>query len=302
MPLGEPRYQPAGYALFSSLDSCFYACDGGPVGVLRTIFSEQDGELVVDYPVAPLEETGYFKGFLMSDSGRLMAASLCVVGSCGGIEAPSDDAEQEIWVSHDGGSTWVSWGGVEPFTRMVNATDDDVAVLERIDPTSEDRAVQVRWIRSGLVFPAPGASGLRRPSEWDGETPVWGEWEIPPAPPALSELIDWIWVQAPTLHEGSTVWVAQDYHRPLMLLAVVDREGAVRDVYGWRNAGEVWRLVGMGDGVLVGFSVQGAYGGEALSHLPFLIDLTTVSVHPLLGLPSGGPWPSPSRAIPVPAE
>ena len=50
---------------------------------------------------------------------------------------------------------------------------------------------------------------------------------------------NWPWRQAQTLRDGSTVWSAQ-YGEPLLLLAVVDGEGAVRDVYGWRNADEVW--------------------------------------------------------------
>ena len=299
LPLGEPRYQPSGYALFSRLLSCVWACDGGSLGVLRTVFSEQDGELVIEDLLAPLDETGYVVDFEMSESGRLMAASLCVVGYCGGVDGPSDDAEQEIRVSRDGGKTWVSWGAVDPLSWMVKATDDDVAVLEQIDATSTD---QVRWIRSGKVFPAPSAGSSSWPSDWQGETPVWGGWELPPAPPALSELTDWTWIQVQTVHDGSTVWSAQRYGEPLLLLAVVNGEGAVRDVYGWRNADEVWGLVGMGDGLFAGFSIQGAHDGLATAYLPFLIDLTTATVHPLLGLPSGGPWPTPWRAIPLSME
>ena len=302
LPLGEPRYQPAGYALFSSLRGCFWHCDAGSVGVLRTVFSERGDELLVDDPLAPLDDLGYFVSFDVSESGRLMAASLCVVGDCGGIDAPSDDAAQEIWVSRDGGSTWESWGATGPSSWLLRVTDDDVAVRERADATSEDSAVQVRWIRSGTVFPAPGAGAPDWPSGWDGDAPVWGEHEVPPAPPALSELTDWAWTPIQSRPDGSTVWSASEYGRPLLLLAVVNAEGAVGDVYGWRSADYVSALVEMGDALFVGFSIQGAHDGLATAHLPFVIDLTTESVHPLLGLPSGGPWPEPWRAIPLGRE
>ena len=295
LPLGEPRYQPAGYALYSSLRGCFWHCDAGSVGVLRTVFSERDGELLVEHPLAPLDDVGYFVDFEMSESGRLMAASLFVAGDRGGVDGPSDDAE-EIWVSLDGGKTWVNWGAVDPLSRMVKATDDDVAVLEQIDATSKE---QIRWLRSGAVFPAPGAGAPDWLLGWDGDAPIWGEWE---APPALSELVDWTWTPTQTLGGGSTVWSAWEYGQPLLLLAVVSGDGAVRDVYGWRSADYVARLVEMGDGLFVGFSIQGAHAGLATDHLPFLIDLTTQSVHPLLGLPSGGPWPEPRHVIPLATE
>ena len=294
LPLGEPRYQPAGYALYSSLRSCFWHCGAARVGVLRTVFSEQAGELVVEQPLAPLDD---FVDFEMSESGRLVAASLCVVGYCGGVDGPSDDAEQEIWVSRDGGKTWESWGVVDLFSRILRVTDDDVAVRERADASSEDSPGQIRWVRSGTVFPAPGAGAPDWLSGWDGDAPIWGEWAAPPAPPVLYELVDWTWTQAQTLRDGSTVWSAQEYGQPLLLLAVVNGEGVVVDVYGWKSADYVGSIVEMGDGLFVGFSIQGAHDGHATAHLPFLIDLAAQRVHPLLGLPSGGPWPEPRRAI-----
>ncbi len=98
----------------SAARGCFWRCDAGSVGVPRTVFSERDGELLVDDPLAPLDDLGYLVSFDVSESGRLMAASLCVVGDCGGVDEASDDAEQEVWVSRDGGSTWVSWGATGP--------------------------------------------------------------------------------------------------------------------------------------------------------------------------------------------
>ena len=180
--LGEPRYQPAGYALYSSLRSCFWHRGAARVGVLRTVFSEQAGELLVEHPLAPLDDVGYFVDFEMSESGRLMAASLCVAGYRGGVDGASDDAEQEIWVSRDGGKTWVSWGAVDLVSRMVKATDDDVAVLEQIDATSKE---QIRWLRSGAVFPAPGAGCASTGSQAGTVMLPSGEsGRLPPAPPA----------------------------------------------------------------------------------------------------------------------
>ena len=193
------------------------------------------------------------------------------------------------------GSTGARW---IRFSRLVKATDDDVAVLEQIDATSTE---QVRWLRSGAVFPAPGAGAPRLALRAGTMKPRMGRVGAP-SRTALSELTDWPWTRAQTLRDGSTVWSAQEYGQPLLLLAVVNGDGAVRDVYGWRSADYVARLVEMGDGLFVGFSIQGAHAGLATDHLPFLIDLTTQSVHPLLGLPSGGPWPEPRHVIPLATE
>ncbi len=94
--LGEPRYQLAGYALFSRIRGCFWNCDVGTIGIVRTVFDERAGEIRADNPLASLEDRGAFVNFGMNEDGTLMAAAVCVVGHCGGVDQPSDDAEQEV--------------------------------------------------------------------------------------------------------------------------------------------------------------------------------------------------------------
>ena len=224
-----------------------------------------------------------------------MATAFCLVGYCGGISEPSDDAEEELWVSGDGGRTWTSWGALLPSSRILRVTDEDVAVLEWAEVNS-----RVRWLRSGRLFAEPDdTSGWV--SGWDGDTPVWGVPGVQIAPPALTELVGWTWLELQPLPDGAAVWYATEVGEPLLLLAVVDAQGAVEDVYGWPRADYVGPLVPVGDGVFVGFRIEGGYA-LGIDHLNFLIDLTARSVHPLLGLPDEGRWAEPWRAIPLTTE
>ena len=252
------------------------------------------GTLLVENPLEPLEDLGFYYSFGMSDSGRLMAAAFCLVGYCGGISEPSDDAEEELWVSGDGGRTWTSWGALLPSSWILRVTDEDVAVLEWDEVNS-----RVRWLRSGRLFAEPDdTSGWV--SGWDGDTPVWGEPGVQIAPPALAELVGWTWLELQPLPDGSAVWYAKEVGA-LLLLAVVDAQGVVEEVYGWPDADYVGSLVPVGDGVFVGFRIEGGYA-LGRDHLNFLIDLEARTVHPLLGLPDEGPWAQPWRAIPLTTE
>ena len=269
------------------------------VGVLRTVWNEPDGELSAEHPLPLVEDSSYYTGFGVNEGGTLIASARCVVGYCGDGHRPG--SVEEIWVSRDGGGTWVNWGPVgESFMSIERVTDDDVALWEweRVDDTAGGGSSWIRWMRAGTVFPAPGA-GIARPHGWEGDAPVWA---VPPPPEALSDLIDWHWTQIETRLDGSTVWRASRPGERLMLLAVVDADGTARDVYGWRSADLVPRLVGMGEGRFVGYSIRDGYspGGQATAHLPFLIDLATASVHPLRGLPSTGPYAEPWAAVPLP--
>ncbi len=184
-------------------------------------------------------------------------------------------------------------------------TDDDVAVRERTDQ-SPDSAVQIRWILSGKVFADPNADGFTPVAGWDGETPLWGGGPADLHPPALSGVAEWLWAELHTRSDETTVWYAQQDGRQTLLVAVVDQQWMVREVYGWPQAGHVPYLIEIGDGLFAGYSIQGVYRGDwfvAQDHVPFLIDMESRTVHPLLGLPDGEEgYAEPWRAIPLDVE
>ena len=304
LTLGEPRYQPPGYALFSGLRPCFWNCTAAWTGVVRTVFDEESGELLADNPLAPLDDRGWYFDLEVGDGGRVMAASLCVQGHCGGGEGmPSDDARQELWVSSDGGETWTSWGPLEPPSWILRVTEDDVAVEEEVRVWGGGRSA-VRWLKSGRVFTEPASDNPRWVVvvAWDGEVPVWGEWEPPPWPPALSAVAARTWFEVQTLPDGSAVWYSTEVGEALLLLAVVDAEGVVEDVYGWPSADYVGHLVPMGEGVFAGFRMENGWA-IGTDHLNILIDLPNRRVHPLLGLPDGEEgFAQPWRVVPLPGD
>ena len=248
----------------------------------------------MDNPLAALEDIGYYVSFWMSESGKWMAAARCLAGECWGLYGASDDAEEDLWVSDDEGGTWTRWGALTPSSLIVRVTDEDVAVLEWAEAGN-----RVRWVRSGQVFREPATGESSWPLAWDGDTPVWGGPEVPSA---LIALADWRWVEARTHPDGSSVWYARQSPQPLLLLAVVDGQGVVEEVYGWPNADYVGSLVPMGDGLFAGYRVEGGYV-LGIDHLNFLIDLPARTIHPLLGLPDGERgYAEPWRAIPLAAE
>lgn len=298
LTLGEPRYQPAGYALFSLLRPCFWNCSAPRVGVVRTTFGGRSGTLLVENPLASLDEIGRYFDFEVDSGGELMAAALCVQGYCGGEDLPSNDARQEIWVSRDGGETWEGWGAVPAPTFVLRVVEDDVAVMEVAPRRAFERVARVRWLRSGKVFREPATENPLWVVDWDGDVPIWGEWRSPPQLPALTELVDWTWRELQVQPGGSTVWWASDPSGPLLLVAVVEPRGMVEEVYGWPSADYVDWLVPMGDGLFAGFRIEGGYA-IGIDHLNFLIDLEGRAVHPLLGLPEEGPWAEPWRAVPL---
>ena len=115
--------------------------------------------------------------------------------------------------------------------------------------------------------------------------------------------MDWHWTRVQTLGDGSTVWWARGPGQRLLLLAILEADGSVREVYGWRSADYVEHLVAVGGWRFAGFSIQDGHTPVgATTHLPFLIDLTTESVYPLLGLPKTGPYAEPWRVIPLPGR
>ncbi len=294
--MGEPRYQPSGYALFSRVRRCFWNCGGGWRGLVRSVWDEQAAELLVNDLIAPLSEYGYHINSAVDDTGTVIAASMCVQGDCGGVGAPSPDALQELWVSRDGGVGWETWGTVPPLSLVVQVTEDDVALKEW--GLVRDR---VRWFRSGQVFAQPDDE-RSWVVDWDGDVPIWGEWRSPLQPPALAALGQLTWRELQTRLDGSTVLWAASSADLLLLLAVVNEQNAVEEVYGWPNADYVDWLVPMGDGLFAGFRMEGGYA-IGRDHVNFLIDLPTRTVHPLLGLPDGEEgFAEPWRAIPLTTE
>ncbi len=296
LKLGEPRDQPAGYALFSQLRRCFWNCGGGWGGLVRSIWVEQAAELVVDDLTAPLREFGYHIHSAVDETGAVVAAAMCVQGDCGGVGPPSPDARQELWVSPDGGGTWETWGTVPPFSTVARVTEGDVAMRESTRLSGTRFAVQVHWVRSGKRFHSPDTEDNLWVVAWDGDQPIWGDWNPPPHPPALTEVAARTWIEAQTRPDGSAVWYAIEVDDPLLLLAVVDAQGAVEDVYGWPDADYIGGLVPMGEGVFAGFRMEGGWA-MGRDHMNFLIDLEGRAFHPLLGLPDEGPWAQPWRAI-----
>ena len=248
----------------------------------------------MDDPLVELEDVGGYVSFGVSESGKRLAAARCLVGECRGLYGPSDDAEQELWVSGDEGSTWASWGALTPGSRILRVTDDDVAVLE----WAARAGSAVRWVRSGEMFAEPDdMNGWV--VDWDGDTPIWSDTWGHAAPPALAELVDWTWRELQTQADGSTVWWATRRADILLLIAVVNPEGMVEEMYGWPTADYVDRLVSMGDGLFAGFRMEGGYV-IGRDHLNFLIDLDARTVHPLLGLPDGEEgFAQPWRTVPL---
>ena len=303
LTLGEPRYQPPGYALFSLLRPCFWNCTALRVGVVRTTFEERSGELHLDNPLASLEEFGSYFDFEVGSSGELMAASLCVQGNCGGGEGvPSDDAQQELWVSRDSGDTWRNWGSVRAPAWILRVMEDDVAVMEAPPMRVSELAARVRWVRSGTVFPEPATGESVWVVGWDGDVPIWDEWGVRRHPPALSAVAPRTWSEVQTRPDGSAVWYATEVGEPLLLLAVVDAQGAVEEVYGWPSGDYVGRLVPMGKGLFAGFRMENGWG-NGTDHMSLLIDLEGRTVHPLLGLPDGEEgFAEPWRAVPLTVE
>ncbi|MXY88767.1 MAG: hypothetical protein F4Y92_07905 [Dehalococcoidia bacterium] len=136
------------------------------------------------------------------------------------------------------------------------------------------------------MFVEPEGSEFSWPSNWDGDVPIWGEWGAPPQAPVLAALVEWTWRELPTRPDGSTVWWATKRGDILLLLAIVDAQGMVEEVYGWPSADYVDWLVPVGDSLFAGFRMEGGYV-VGIDHLNFLIDLKGRTVHPLLGLPDG---------------
>ncbi len=151
----NPRDLPAGYALIYAVVPC-YGCGIGRIGdVRRAVFDEKAGTLREERLLAFFEERGDDAfGFAVSQSGREMAVMACAVGFCGPGEAlPSEDAEQRLWTSDDGGGTWTNAGEVTTGASLLRVTADDIVLLER--PTSGQELV--RWFASGKELAVPAA-------------------------------------------------------------------------------------------------------------------------------------------------
>ncbi len=151
-----PRRLPTGYALIYAAVSC-HACGFFSVGdVRRAVFDEEAGALREERLLAFFDERDDdVFAFAMSESGERWAALACVNGFCGqGDGWPSEDAEQRLWTSDDGGGTWTNAGEVTPGSSLLRVTADDVVLLEWPAP---DHRMLVRWFMSGKELAVPTA-------------------------------------------------------------------------------------------------------------------------------------------------
>lgn len=149
-----PRRLPAGYALIYAAVPCDGCGFYGVGDVRRAVFDEEAGALREERLLTFFDERDAdVIGFAVSESGREMAVSVCAAGYCGqGDDWPSEDAEQHLWTSDDGGGAWTNAGEVTPGSNLLRVTADDVVLWW----SAPDSAV-VRWFMSGKELAAPDA-------------------------------------------------------------------------------------------------------------------------------------------------
>ena len=302
LTMGEPRDLPAGLALFFGRIPC-WQCGAAYVDILRVVFDADAGAFRADRALASFDEEwpqGLLpESFAVSRSGREMAVAVCGTGACAWPLGDSEpDAEMHFWFSRDGGGSWEEAGVALPGSFILEVTADDVLVQELnewhdrswwdylddeewaeflaplaplgVMPSTTWR-YRLRWLGSGEEFTTEDESvahlyqGLR-----DGQ----------PDLPALPAPEDW---RVGDAHpDGAVAWLGWDGETSL--LAVVDAEGALRNVYGLSFG---HRISFLSENLILR-GVDQPSPEDAVHDAPAteveLLDLATLRVHPIRGL------------------
>ena len=301
LTMGEPRDLPAGLALFFGRAPC-WRCGAPYVDILRVVFDADAGVFRADRPLASLDEVGALWGspgdFAVSRSGREMAVAVCHA-FCGGSIVPPGPPDVRVWRSRDGGRSWEDAGAVIPSLWIEEVTVDDVLVREwnfrseyeweRLGRRGEEWTAplaalgvtpstswkyRLRWLGSGEEF--TGEEDPIAYRGWRGGLPDLV------SPPALGGLE---WRVGDARPDGVVAWDGRQ--GDAWLLAVVDAEGAVPDVYGLPSSGQRRMSFVSENLILRGVDRPSLEDGD-FEELPVteveLLDLATLSVHPIEGL------------------
>ncbi len=147
---------PRDVALFYT-QTC-YACDGG-FGDLRRSYIDASGTVRTEDLFASLRAAsgGDVVNWKAESSMATIAATVCTRGYCGGVAEPSDDAEQSLWHSSDGGVSWAKLRDVAAYSWVGGFVDGDV-VLTTFDPNTEPKR-RVWLASSGASLAAPVPDG-----------------------------------------------------------------------------------------------------------------------------------------------
>ena len=302
LALGEPRDLPEGLALFFGHYPC-WQCGAAHIDILRVVFDAEAGEFRADRPLASLDEVGALWGspgdFAVSRSGREMAVSVCHA-FCGGRVVPPGPPDVRVWRSRDGGGSWEDAGAVIPSLWIEEVTADDVLVREwnfrseyeweRLGRLGEEWTAplaslgvtpstswkyRLRWLGSGEEFTGEEEDSIAYRG-WRGGLPDLM------SPPALGGLE---WRVGDAHPDGAVAWDGRQ--GDAWLLAVVDAEGAVQDVYGLPSSGQRRMSFVSENLILRGVDRPSLEDGD-FEELPVteveLLDLTTLRVHPIRGL------------------
>ncbi len=302
LTLGEPRPLPPGTALYYYLALPCTLCEPLPYDLRRVVFDEVVGGLREDRPLSFFDGvidffdhssldygTQKVTSFGASRSGRTLAVTLCHVGRCqvGSIEGvyPTPDWELRLWVSDDSGRTWEDRGLLLPETVILDVTDDDVLLRtwnfwRYADQKYTDDALEHM---RGLLEPL-GLDALEGQEHWlrwvvSGEehTPV-----VPEATPVGLGGVDWR--RLAPLPSGSVAWSA--VAEGVYLLAIASAEGTVEKVFG--SAEPLWEpswayRLSIGPVSLPSPYLPAVFESTRLEG-GALLDLATLSIHPIEGL------------------
>ena len=307
LTLGEPRTLPAEVALFYRVGGCgaCNACGMGFGDIRRVVFDAAAGEYREDRP-APA--AGHLQDLEVSPGGREMAAMVCHKGSChGSYDAPSVDAEQHLWVSRDGASTWTDLGPTLPAASILAVTSDAILIeewnhwgdrswyditdgeweelLARLGPLGLDDLEGVppewprlRWAAFGPEAPVPEIV----PETVIGLSLVWGWAEGRPAWAGTPGLGGFTWLSQDSLPHGGRVWAGISSDRTL--LAANDEQGlqGVYDVTGIAAESGYGTPFVVSESLLVYDEVTCVGFGQTAEVK--LVDFATGSIHPVEGL------------------
>ena len=307
LTMGEPRDLPAGLALFFGRIPCWQCGPGGYADILRVVFDAEARAFRVDRPLASFDEKRPqgppLESFAVSRSGREMAVAVCGVGACAWpYESSGPDAEMHFWLSRDGGGSWEEAGVALPGSFILDVTADDVLVWELnewydrsrwdylddeewadflaplaplgVTPSTSWR-YRLRWLGSGEEFTTEDGSAAVPYRGWkDGQPDL-------ATSPALGGLE---WYMRDAHPDGAVAWLGWDGETSL--LAVVDAEGALRNVYGLPSSGQ-WSMSFVAENLIlrgVDRPPLEEFPDEPPATEVELLDLATLRVHPIKGL------------------
>ena len=306
LAMGEPRALPAGLALFFGRTSCWQCGPGGFADILRVVFDAEAGAFRADRPLASFDGGGPsppLSSFAVSRSGREMAVAVCGTGVCAWASGTSGpDARMHFWFSRDGGGSWEEVGVALPGSFILDVTAEDVLVWElnewydrsRWDYLDDEEWAELlaplaplgvtpstpwryrlRWLGSGEEFTTEDGSAALPYRGWkDGQPDL----ATPPGPGGLE------WYMRDAHPDGVVAW--RGWNGDASLLAIADAQGAVQGVYGLPSGGQ-WSMSFVAENLLVR-GVDRPPVEEAFDEPPDteveLLDLTTLSVHPIKGL------------------